>query len=358
MNLHEVFIDSAEVVVIGIAGRYDEALRDYDAADAYDVQSFESTYHAFRYLQHRLSDPQAGEIEAIVCDVKTLAREGYLFVHNLRRDATFCDVPIIGIDRTGEFASTDVLVEGVDDCYVAPVSWEVLRERIRQIRAFREMMRVDCGEAAITADSAYAIPRGKRVFDIAFALAALAFFSLPMLAIAAAIKLTSRGPILYRSKRIGTGYEEFEFLKFRSMVVDAEAKVAQLMAKNQYGADGAFFKLKDDPRVTPIGRLIRNTSLDELPQLINVLRGDMSVVGNRPLPLREAETLTSEEWSERFLAPAGITGMWQTSGRGKDTMRTEDRMALDIEYARRYSPWTDLKILFKTFGAMKQDANV
>lgn len=358
MNLNEVLIDSAEVVVIGISGRYDEALRDYDAADDYDVQSFESTYHAFRYLQHRLKDPQAGAIEAVVCDVKTLAREGYLFVHNLRRDETFCDVPIVGIDRTGEFASTDVLVEGVDDCYVAPVSWEVLRERIGQIREFRSMMRADCGAEAVTADHAYAIPRGKRAFDVVFALAALAAFGPLMLLIALAIRLSSEGPILYTSKRIGTGYEEFEFLKFRSMVVDAEAKVAELMKDNQYGADGAFFKVKNDPRVTGIGRLIRNTSLDELPQLINVLRGDMSVVGNRPLPLREAETLTSEEWSERFLAPAGITGMWQTSGRGKDTMRTEDRMALDIEYARRYSPLTDLKILFKTFGAMKQDANV
>lgn len=358
MNLNEVLIDAAEVVVIGIAGRYDEALRDYDAADAYDVQSFESTYHAFRYLQHRLDDPRAGGIEAIVCDVKTLAREDYLFVHNLRRDATFCDVPIIGIDRTGAFASTDVLVQGVDDCYVAPVSWEVLRERIGQIRQFRAMMRVDCGSDAVTADQAYAIPRGKRVFDVVFALLALAFWGIPMLLIAAAVKLTSRGPILYTSKRIGTGYEEFEFLKFRSMVVDADQRVADLMAHNQYGSDGAFFKMKNDPRVTAIGRLIRNTSLDELPQLINVLRGDMSVVGNRPLPLREAETLTSEEWAERFLAPAGITGMWQTSGRGKDTMSTESRMALDIQYARAYSPWTDLKILFKTFGAMKQDANV
>ena len=358
MNLNEVLTQSAEVVVIGIAGRYDEALRDYDAADAYDVQSFESTYHAFRYLQHRLDDPRAGDVEAVVCDVKTLSREGYLFVHNLRRDDTFRDLPIIGIDRTGEFASTEVLREGVDDCYVAPVRWGVLRERIGQIREFRAMMRDDRGEEPASGESAYAIPRGKRVFDVAFALAALAVFGLPMLAIAAAVKLTSKGPVLYRSKRIGTGYEEFEFLKFRSMVVDAEARVADLMSRNQYGTDGAFFKLKDDPRVTRVGRVIRNTSLDELPQLINVLRGDMSVVGNRPLPLREAETLTSEEWSERFLAPAGITGMWQTSGRGKDSMRTEDRMALDIEYARRYSPLTDLKILFKTFGAMKQDANV
>ena len=179
-----------------------------------------------------------------------------------------------------------------------------------------------------------------------------------MLAIVLAIRLSSRGPILYKSKRIGTGYEEFEFLKFRSMVPDADKKVAELMAQNQYGKEGVFLKVKNDPRVTWIGRIIRNTSLDELPQLFNVLRGDMSIVGNRPLPLREAEQLTSEEWSERFLAPAGITGMWQTSGRGKDTMDVASRMNLDIQYARTYSAWEDLKILFKTFGAMKQEADV
>lgn len=353
MNLHEVLAIEAEVVVIGLSGRYDEALRDYEAADAYDVQSFESTFHAFRYLQQ---DVDYAGVQAIVCDVNTLSKEGYLFVHNVRRDGRMRDLPIIAIDRLGTYNSLEVLSHGVDDCYVAPVSWGVLAERIRQIRDFRRMLH-ESGESS-PHESVFEIPRGKRIFDIVFSLAAIFAFAIPMLLVALAIRLTSRGPVLYRSKRIGTGYEEFEFLKFRSMIIDADKLVDKLREQNQYGADGAFFKLKDDPRVTWIGRIIRNTSLDELPQLFNVLFGDMSIVGNRPLPLKEAEVLTSEEWSERFLAPAGITGKWQTSGRGKDTMCTEDRMALDIQYAREYSPLEDLKILFKTFGAMKQDANV
>ncbi|MFK8057194.1 MAG: sugar transferase [Saprospiraceae bacterium] len=354
MNLHEVLSAQAEVVVIGIAGRYDDALYDFDASEVYDVQPFESTYSAYRYLQEKGNEELT--IQAIVCDVQTLMREDYLFVHNIRRDAGYRNTPIIGIDRTGDQPSTEVLANGVDDCFIAPVSWEVLRTRINDILAFKEMLK-ESGEVPVVEDR-YAIPRGKRIFDIAFSLGALAFWALPMLFIAIAIKLSSKGPVFYTSKRIGTGYNEFGFLKFRSMVPDADKLVESLRANNQYGADGAFFKMKNDPRVTKIGRFIRNTSLDELPQLINVLKGDMSIVGNRPLPLGEAETLTSEEWSERFLAPAGITGKWQTSGRGKDTMDTDSRMALDIEYARDYSPMMDLKILFKTFGAMKQDANV
>lgn len=357
MNLYEVLADEAEIVVIGLSGRYDDALRDYDVADAYDVQAFESTYHAFRFLKDATNKERSGSEQlAIVCDIHTLSKEDYLFVANVRGDEALRDLPILAIDRTGEFADINVLAYGVDDCYVAPVSWEVLSTRISQIREYRALLRED--EPNLEIESAFAIPRGKRIFDIFFALAALAFWSLPMLAVAIAVKLTDRGPILYKSKRIGTGYQEFEFLKFRSMVMDADRRVEELRAQNQYGADAAFFKMKNDPRVTSVGRIIRNTSLDELPQLINVLRGDMSIVGNRPLPLAEAEVLTSEEWSERFLAPAGITGMWQTSGRGKDTMSTEDRMALDIAYAREYSPIADFKILLKTFGAMKQQANV
>jgi len=354
MNLHEVLSAQAEVVVIGITGRYDGAFCDFEASELYDVQPFESTYSAFRYLQDKESEDLS--IQAIVCDVQTLMREDYLFVHNLRRDSFYCDTPIIGIDRTGVFPSTKVLSKGVDDCFAAPVSWDVLRTRIDDIRRYREMLR-ESEEPSVYEDD-FAIPVGKRVFDVVFAIGALVFWAIPMLFIALAIKLSSKGPIFYTSKRIGTGYSEFGFLKFRSMVPDADKLVDKLRANNQYGEQGAFFKMQNDPRVTRIGRFIRRTSLDELPQLINVLKGEMSIVGNRPLPLREAETLTSEEWSERFLAPAGITGMWQTSGSNKDTMDTDSRIALDITYARDYSPMMDLKILFKTFGAMKQDGNV
>ncbi|MEM9984848.1 MAG: sugar transferase, partial [Bacteroidota bacterium] len=120
----------------------------------------------------------------------------------------------------------------------------------------------------------------------------------------------------------------------------------------------SFVKVKNDPRITAFGRFIRNTSIDELPQLFNVLRGDMSIVGNRPLPLYEAEKLTSDDWSLRFLAPAGITGWWQVKERGKSNVSEENRKKLDVEYAQNYSVWLDFKILLMTIPAVFQKVDV
>ena len=112
--------------------------------------------------------------------------------------------------------------------------------------------------------------------------------------------------------------------------------------------------MKNDPRVTRVGRVIRKTSIDELPQLINVFRGEMSVIGNRPLPLYEAEKMTKDDWARRFLAPAGLTGLWQVDERGKDNLSTEERVALDCSYAKGVSLFTDIKILLRTLPAMWQ----
>jgi lipopolysaccharide/colanic/teichoic acid biosynthesis glycosyltransferase len=170
--------------------------------------------------------------------------------------------------------------------------------------------------------------------------------------------LESRGPVIYHSKRVGTGYQVFDFLKFRSMYNDADQRLKDLMKFNQYAEDGLFVKFNNDPRITIVGKFIRKTSLDELPQLINVLKGDMSIVGNRPLPVYEAELLTRDLWAKRFLAPAGLTGLWQVTKRGKNNMSSEERINLDVTYAENHSFWYDLKIMFKTPFALIQDENV
>ncbi|MBX9852477.1 MAG: sugar transferase [Cytophagaceae bacterium] len=123
-------------------------------------------------------------------------------------------------------------------------------------------------------------------------------------------------------------------------------------------ADATFLKISNDPRVTKIGKFLRNTSIDELPQLFNVLKGDMSIVGNRPLPLYEAEKITTDQFALRFLAPAGITGLWQVTKRGKSDMSEEERMQLDNEYAKNYSFWRDIQIILKTIPALFQKENV
>lgn len=201
----------------------------------------------------------------------------------------------------------------------------------------------------------------KRAFDILVSGTALLILLPVCLLLAIIIKLESKGPIFYISKRAGTGYKIFNFYKFRSMHAGADAELSQLAHLNQYSekaTDGVFFKIKDDPRITKFGQFLRNSSLDEIPQLFNVLIGDMSLVGNRPLPLYEAEKLTKDQIAWRFLAPAGITGLWQITKRGKDNMSPDERIALDMEYAMKNSFWLDMKILLSTFPALLQKEKV
>jgi lipopolysaccharide/colanic/teichoic acid biosynthesis glycosyltransferase len=200
---------------------------------------------------------------------------------------------------------------------------------------------------------------GKKCFDIAFSVLAIILLSPVFLIIAALITLESKGPAIYCSPRVGRGYRIFNFYKFRTMELGADRKVHDLHHLNQYhiAADKKspmFFKVTNDPRATRIGKFLRNTSLDELPQLFNVLKGDMSIVGNRPLPLYEAERLTTDQWAERFLAPAGITGLWQIRKKSGKKMSIEERIHLDIDYANKHNFAYDLWILANTPTALLQ----
>ncbi|MBC7867851.1 MAG: sugar transferase [Gloeobacteraceae cyanobacterium ES-bin-316] len=200
-----------------------------------------------------------------------------------------------------------------------------------------------------------------RAIDIIVSLVAILSLVPLFILIAIAIKIETRGPVFYSSLRAGRGFKVFSFYKFRTMIINADKIIDNLSSLNIYATGAAqphFFKIKDDPRITRVGTFLRNSSLDELPQLFNVLLGDMSIVGNRPLPLYEATTLTTNEWSERFMAPAGITGLWQISKRGQAEMRNEERILLDINYARYRTLKGDLKILIKTPSALIQKANV
>jgi len=201
----------------------------------------------------------------------------------------------------------------------------------------------------------------KRAFDILVSSIALLLLSPLFLLIALAIKLESGGPVFYVAKRAGRGYRIFNFFKFRTMCQGADRRIAELTHLNQYDAalhGPVFFKISNDPRITRIGSFLRNTSLDELPQLINVFLGDMSLVGNRPLPLYEAETLTTDDYAARFMAPAGITGLWQVKKRGNRDMSVEERINMDIDYATKCNFVTDLWIIANTPSALLQKENV
>lgn len=252
----------------------------------------------------------------------------------------------------------------------------------------------------------FRLPLWKRTFDIIFATAAIIVLSPLLIATIIAIRIESRGTVIYKSQRVGSNYQIFDFLKFRSMYTNADKRLKELNALNQYRIEesisddrpeiriddlvgdleeettllisdefviseesfqkkktqkqkNAFIKIENDPRITRVGHFIRKYSIDELPQLFNILKGDMSVVGNRPLPLYEAELLTSDDYIERFMAPAGLTGLWQVEKRGgTGKMSAEERKLLDIKYAREYSFWLDIKILLRTVTAFVQKENV
>lgn len=252
--------------------------------------------------------------------------------------------------------------------------------------------------------SSYNLPRWKRLFDIVFSSLAILALSPIFIITALAIRIESKGPIIFKSKRVGSNYNVFGFLKFRSMFVDAEQRLKDLKNKNQYAIEdhederdeqlriltedieisddmliddevimsedeytrkkqndikNAFIKIEHDPRVTKVGRIIRKYSIDELPQLFNILKGEMSIVGNRPLPLYEADKLTNDNDIDRFIAPAGLTGLWQVEKRGDGgAMSAEERKSLDIRYGQTFNFWLDMKIILQTVTAFIQKEDV
>lgn len=258
----------------------------------------------------------------------------------------------------------------------------------------------------------FRLPLWKRTFDILASGSAILCLSPILILTALAIRTESNGKIVYKSKRVGSNYKIFDFYKFRSMYSDADKRLAEYQQLNQYTKNmaeeefkdsssaaeisqqscsseqkqeqdillfsdnlstseinylktkrtersNAFFKLENDPRITRVGHFIRKYSIDELPQLFNILKGDMSVVGNRPLPLYEAELLTSDEYVQRFMGPAGLTGLWQVEKRGSaGKMSAEERKQLDIKYAKEFSFRMDMRIIIKTFTAFIQKEDV
>jgi lipopolysaccharide/colanic/teichoic acid biosynthesis glycosyltransferase len=189
--------------------------------------------------------------------------------------------------------------------------------------------------------------RAKRVFDVITAAGLLAVLSPFFAAVAAVGKLGSPGPVFYTSWRVGVGEQPFPCYKFRTMHVGADVLQEELESRNE--ADGCLFKIRDDPRVTRVGRFLRRTSLDELPQLANVLRGEMSLVGPRPLPLRDVSLMDGRFRSRHAVLP-GMTGLWQVHARS--SLTAERMMQLDLDYIRKWSLGLDVSILLRTVGVI------
>ena len=310
---------------------------------------------------------------------------------------------VLVIDSLSKEEASEYLKAGINNT----IKYETTQEALKDLATFlkrRKDQKIKALQLKTQNINAFRLPLWKRAFDILFSGMAILCLSPLLIFTALAIRIESKGPIIYKSKRVGSNYQIFDFLKFRSMYTDADKHLKDFNALNQYQQEeediwgeepeaeineeadeeeillisddfviseedyinkkskeksNAFVKLENDPRITKIGRIIRKYSIDELPQLFNILKGDMSIVGNRPLPLYEAELLTSDEHIDRFMGPAGLTGLWQVEKRGNQgALSAEERKQLDIKYARNFSFGNDIKIICKTFTAFVQKENV
>ena len=350
-------------------------------------------------------EKQKLNIAAIVSQSEVMAPAGISLVEALQQKKLLKMPFIIVCNNSNDNIKKLALRSGVADIFTRPLRKANLEKRINFLIGYWPVLQTNANNKIF---SPYKVPLNKRLFDVFFAGMAFIFLSPILLIIILLLKAESRGPVFYYSLRVGTGYRVFRFFKFRSMYVDADKRLKELKHLNQYtqaapDADAttsaqvtlcdacisagsgcqlplyadtdtwcekqyiysgksknnaAFFKLKDDPRITRVGKFLRNTSIDELPQLWNVLIGDMSIVGNRPLPLYEAEKLTTDKYVLRFMAPAGITGLWQVEKRGKGEMSADERLMLDNTYAQNHSFSKDIVLILKTIPALFQKESV
>jgi lipopolysaccharide/colanic/teichoic acid biosynthesis glycosyltransferase len=351
---------SHEMLFVGFEESFDANIHDFPYEDkAYYFEIINNPVKALHWLAQRVDNLATYQLPyAVFCSLKWLRDDDFRFARQLKTHPDLRFVPLIAFAECGEYIDKDTLIQkGVDDCYTVPVNWRLLEKRLDFLNQFKSKLL----EQTNPEQFIFRLSPTKRIFDVVGAALGIVLSAVIWIPVAIAIYLESKGPVIYKSKRVGAGYQVFDFLKFRSMCAGAEEHLCELQHLNQYHGNGTgavFVKFACDPRVTHVGRFIRKYSLDELPQLINVLRGEMSLVGNRPLPLYEAEMLTRDEWSARFLAPAGITGLWQVTKRGHADMSAEERIALDIAYARSHNLWTDLNIIMRTFGAVVQQEEV
>ena len=377
-------------------GRYERTI------EHFSKQVKESFYHVLTYAKAtKIIDKIREKYDIIILFEQTDIQKDILDIEYLRKKYPGIYMVLV-MDSLTKEESLQYLKAGINNT----IPFEAPQEAIESLINFqkrRKQQKIKDIQKKGENIQTFKLPVWKRCFDIVSSGFALIILSPLLIITAIAIRMESKGAVIYKSKRVGSNYQIFDFLKFRSMYTNADKHLKDYNSLNQYQTDSieediiweetpdfeeneneivlisddfviseeayinkktqeqknAFVKLENDPRITRIGRIIRKYSIDELPQLINILKGDMSVVGNRPLPLYEAELLTSDEYIARFMAPAGLTGLWQVEKRGNSgKMSADERKQLDIKYAKTFSFWLDMKIILKTVTAFIQKENV
>ena len=343
-------------------------------------------------------------IEAIVCEIGLPGLNGLALFQEMKKKGLNKGLIFILITtHPVDHIKKRALELGIDGYLTKPADGKLIFSRIDYLKFYKPPhphRNPDKDEEFV---KPYRTPFPKRAFDIVFASLLLVLLTPLLILIAIAIRLESKGRVIYKSQRVGANFREFTFYKLRSMYADADQRLEKISHLNQYEkkddtfrllrcatcaklpkgelcspayhydgericenllierqkAKKAFVKIQNDPRITSVGRFIRNTSIDELPQLINVLKGDMSIVGNRPLPVYEALALTKWKHARRFRASAGLTGAWQVELRGRGGfMKEEERFLLDNLYAQKNSFWGDIWLLLRTIPVLFQKTDV
>lgn len=339
-------IFNPKILLIGCADSFKIKL----AAGSFETNFVANIHEAKKIIQNNLNTNLC--FDAIVCDDAIEEKSILHFAGYLSSTNALSQIPFLLFASTNKI-NTDLCTQsqGIDDFISSETLLTDLTDKINILKKYKSFQkRLPYSAVAEKQSGINKQLVLKRTIDILVSALVLIVSSPLIVLISIFIRLESKGPIFYKSLRAGNGYKVFTFFKFRTMVVNAEDMVKDLNHLNEYKdfKGSYFFKIKDDPRVTKVGQFLRKTSLDELPQLINVLIGDMSLVGNRPLPLYEASSITIDQSAKRFLAPAGITGLWQVKGRSNYNLSVDERISMDMDYADKQSFLFDMKILLRT----------
>jgi lipopolysaccharide/colanic/teichoic acid biosynthesis glycosyltransferase len=389
-----------------------ETITELERNDYLEVHNEPNGLKAFEWLTNNefraFDSPRSLQcqqnIEAVVCEINLPGLNGLALYQEMEKNGLSNGLffILIAANPTDQLKKKSLAL-GINGYLSKPVNDKLIYDRINYLKSYKPVEHHQEKDSEIEFMRPYRTSFLKRTFDLLVASFALILLSPVLIFTAIAIRLESKGRVVYKSKRVGANYETFDFYKFRSMYPDADRRLKEVSHLNQYAAqddesellacpvcaklpegglcspayyyDGericerlalkrqnakkAFLKIQNDPRITKVGKFIRNTSIDELPQLFNVLKGDMSIVGNRPLPVYEAHALTKSRWSRRFRAAAGLTGLWQVELRGRGGfMSEEERFILDNMYAQKNSFWSDMVLLMRTVPAMFQKTDV
>lgn len=395
-------MNKSDIGKILYIGRNPETIAQLTEAKNIDFVHKDNGLAAIQWINKNIIEYD--RLDAVLCSLGVKGMNAYAIYNHMHFHNLLNKIPFIVVARRFEFASRAMArTNKVDDYYALPLDMDKVETRIKFLKKYKANY-ADKDLKKIIDDFAnhpYKTPFLKRAFDITMAGGAILLLSPVLIGTALAIRMESKGKVFYASKRVGSNFHEFNFYKFRSMYPDADKRLKEVEHLNQYqgedvgdecprckslpegvycssilrqddnteiceyfyikkkNAKAAFLKVENDPRITKVGKFIRNTSIDELPQLFNILKGDMSVVGNRPLPVGEATAITKSKWSRRFKAAAGLTGLWQVELRGGDgDMSEEERFEYDNTYAENNSFWGDINLILRTLKIFIQKGSV